>query len=143
MSYETTLLTNSRIELEKTQRENDVKNRDRLKRMTSDKDKYLEGLMKERKSIFEKKLSEFNGMLTDERKQRLERRKEERIEERRRKWIQEKREEEQRRRDEIAKREREEREAREAAERQRKAEEDAKRQEELEKIERKKREKGE
>ena len=64
-----------------------------MKRMNSDKDKYLDGLMKERKSIFEKKLSEFNVMLTDERKQRLERRKEERIEERRRKWIQEKREE--------------------------------------------------
>merc|ERR1719188_2338353 len=130
-----------RIENEKAQRENDVKNCDRMGRMRADKDQYLEGLLKERKNIFEKKLGEFNVTLAEERKMRLERRKEERIEERRRKWMQEKREEEQRRKDEIAKREREEREAREEAERQKKAEEDAKRQAELEIIERKKREK--
>merc|ERR1712045_392346 len=89
-----------RIELEKTQRETDVKNRDRMKRMTVDKDLYLDGLLKERKNIFEKKLTEFNATVTEERKKRLERRKEERIEDRRRRWLQEKREEEQRRRDE-------------------------------------------
>ena len=44
-----------RIELEKANRANDVLNRDRLKRMTVEKDKYLEGLMKERKNVFEKK----------------------------------------------------------------------------------------
>merc|ERR1711933_95904 len=125
-----------RIELEKTQRETDVKNRDRMKRMTVDKDLYLDGLLKERKNIFEKKLTEFNATVTEERKKRLERRKEERIEDRRRRWLQEKREEEQRRRDEEAKKEKEEREAREAAEREKRAEEEAKRQEELEKIER-------
>merc|ERR1712073_189167 len=92
-----------RIELEKTQRETDVKNRDRMKRMTVDKDLYLDGLLKERKNIFEKKLTEFNATVTEERKKRLERRKEERIEDRRRRWLQEKREEEQRRRDEEAK----------------------------------------
>merc|ERR1712115_98863 len=86
-----------RIENEKSQRENDVKNRDRMARMRADKDQYLEGLLKERKNIFEKKLGEFNVTLAEERKMRLERRKEERIEERRRKWMQEKREEEQRR----------------------------------------------
>merc|ERR1712112_609179 len=112
-----------RIENEKAQRENDVKNCDRMGRMRADKDQYLEGLLKARKNIFEKKLGEFNVTLAEERKMRLERRKEERIEERRRKWMQEKREEEQRRKDEIAKREREEREAREEAERQKKAEE--------------------
>merc|ERR1712048_755895 len=32
-----------RIEMEKTQRENDVLNRDRLVRMTAEKDQYLEG----------------------------------------------------------------------------------------------------
>merc|ERR1711972_510731 len=124
-----------RIEAEKSQRENDVKNRDRMQRMIADKDVYLDGLLKERKNIFEKKLEEFNAMLSDERKQRLEKRKEDRIEERRRKWMQEKRDEEQRRRDEIAKREREEREAREAEERQRRAEEEEKRRADLEKIE--------
>merc|ERR1712113_202826 len=130
-----------RIETEKAQRENDVTNRDRMQRMIADKDVYLDGLLKERKNIFEKKLEEFNAMLSDERKQRLEKRKEDRIEERRRKWMQEKRDEEQRRRDEIAKREREEREAREAEERQRRAEEEEKRRADLEKIEQKKREK--
>merc|ERR1712025_1361861 len=95
-----------RIETEKAQRENDVTNRDRMQRMIANKDVYLDGLLKERKNIFEKKLEEFNAMLSDERKQRLEKRKEDRIEERRRKWMQERRDEEQRRRDEIAKRER-------------------------------------
>merc|ERR1712029_798545 len=70
-----------RIEAEKSQRENDVKNRDRMQRMIADKDVYLDGLLKERKNIFEKKLEEFNAMLSDERKQRLEKRKEDRIEE--------------------------------------------------------------
>merc|ERR1712173_573656 len=65
-----------RIEAEKSQRENDVKNRDRMQRMIADKDVYLDGLLKERKNIFEKKLEEFNAMLSDERKQRLEKRKE-------------------------------------------------------------------
>merc|ERR1712218_197572 len=110
-----------RIELEKTQRETDVKNRDRMKRMTVDKDLYLDGLLKERKNIFEKKLTEFNATVTEERKKRLERRKEERIEDRRRRWLQEKR-------DEEPKKEKEEREAREAAEREKRAEEEAKRQ---------------
>merc|ERR1712029_1180543 len=60
-----------RIEAEKSQRENDVKNRDRMQRMIADKDVYLDGLLRERKNIFEKKLEEFNAMLSDERKQRL------------------------------------------------------------------------
>merc|ERR1712241_771073 len=50
-----------RIEAEKSQRENDVKNRDRMQRMIADKDVYLDGLLKERKNIFEKKLEEFNA----------------------------------------------------------------------------------
>merc|ERR1712227_511282 len=49
-----------RIENEKAQRENDVKNCDRMGRVRADKDQYLEGLLKERKNIFEKKLGEFN-----------------------------------------------------------------------------------
>merc|ERR1712223_2311619 len=90
-----------RIEDLKTNRENDVINRDRMARMREDKDKYLTNLLEE------------------ERKVRLEKRKEERQEDRRRRWRQEKEEEEQRRRDEIALREREEREAREAEARER------------------------
>merc|ERR1719297_580658 len=96
-----------RIENEKNQRENDVKNRDRLARMKGDKDQYLDGLLRERKNIFEKKLAEFNVTVTEERKLRLQRRKEEREEERRNRWLQERREEEQRERDEQAKRRRE------------------------------------
>merc|ERR1712130_60501 len=128
-----------RIELEKNNRESDVANRDRLVRMKDDKEKYLESLLKERKNVFEKKLVEFETLVGDERKIRLERRKEERKEERRRKWRQEREEEEQRRRDEIALREKEEREAREAAEKEREREEMERKKAELDEIERKKR----
>merc|ERR1719167_1043145 len=91
-----------RIEGEKKQRASDVENRDRMVRMRDDKEKYLESLLKERENIFEKKIAEFDQKVAEERKTRLERRKEERIEERRRKWMREKEEEEQRRRDELA-----------------------------------------
>merc|ERR1712079_628809 len=77
-----------RIEDLKTNRENDVINRDRMARMREDKDKYLTNLLKERKSVYEKKAQEHQALVKEE--------------------------EEQRRRDEIALREREEREAREA-----------------------------
>merc|ERR1711962_1218875 len=99
-----------RIEDLKTNRENDVINRDRMARMRGDKDKYLTNLLKERKSVYEKKAQEHQALVEEERKVRLEKRKEERQEDRRRRWRQEKEEEEQRRRDEIALREREERE---------------------------------
>merc|ERR1719402_735908 len=88
-----------RIEEEKKERASDIENRDRLVRMKTDKEKYLESLLKERKNIFEKKIAEFDQKVAEERKTRLERRKEERIEERRRKWMREKEEEEQRRRE--------------------------------------------
>merc|ERR1712212_954796 len=103
-----------RIEDLKTNRESDVINRDRLARMKEDKDKYLTNLLKERKNVFEKKITEFNVLVDEERKIRLERRKDERQEERRRKWLQARAEEEQRRRDELLIKEKEEREAREA-----------------------------
>merc|ERR1719234_1753419 len=76
--------------------------------MTAEKDQYLEGLMKERKNVFDTKLADFNAHLGQERAKRLEQRKEDRIEERRRQWMQDKREEEQQRRDELAKRGKEE-----------------------------------
>merc|ERR1712088_615691 len=101
-----------RIEDLKTNRENDVINRDRMARMREDKDKYLTNLLKERKSVYEKKAQEHQALVEEERQ-----------EDRRRRWRQEKEEEEQRRRDEIALREREEREAREAEEKEREREE--------------------
>merc|ERR1712202_50522 len=128
---------------EKTQRESDVTNRDRMVRMREDKDKYLESLLKERKNVFEKKITEFEVLVPDERQMRLDRRREERQEERRRKWMREREEEEQRRLDELAIKEREEREAREAVEKEREREEYEKKKAELEEIERKKRGKEE
>merc|ERR1712002_371251 len=86
-----------RIEGEKRQRASDVENRNRMVRERKERDKYLESLLKERKNIFEKKIVEFDQLVADERKVRLEKRKEERIEERRRKWIKEREEAEQRR----------------------------------------------
>merc|ERR1711934_765467 len=77
-----------RIEDLKTNRENDVLNRDRLARMKEDKDKYLTNLLKERKSVYEKKAQEHQVLVEEERKVRLERRKEERQEDRRRRWRQ-------------------------------------------------------
>merc|ERR1712062_852960 len=61
-----------RIETEAAQRENDVKNRDRMKRMTVEKDQYLDGLMKGRKNVFEQKLANFNVHVQEERIRRLE-----------------------------------------------------------------------
>merc|ERR1712096_272809 len=87
---------------------------------------------------FEKKITEFEVLVSDERKMRLDRRREERQEERRRKWMREREEEEQRRLDELAIKEREEREAREAVEKEREREEYEKKKAELEEIERKK-----
>merc|ERR1711970_1585863 len=109
-----------RIEEEKKERASDIENRDRMVRMRDDKDKYLESLLKERKNVFEKKITEFNVLVDEERKIRLERRKDERQEERRRKWMREREEEEQK---------------------QREKEEYEKKKAELEEIERKKREK--
>merc|ERR1719347_1361015 len=102
-----------RIEEEKKQRASDVENRDRMVRMRDDKDKYLESLLKERKNVFEKKITEFNVLVASEKKDRLDKRRQERIEERRRKWMEEKEEEERLRREEMERREEEERKERE------------------------------
>ena len=75
-----------RIQKEKEQREVDIVNRDRLARMTADKDSYLESLLKDRKNLFDKKQSEFEAQVAEERSMRLQRRKEERMEDRRREW---------------------------------------------------------
>ena len=75
-----------RIQKEKEQREVDIVNRDRLARMTADKDSYLESLLKDRKNLLDKKQSEFEAQVAEERSMRLQRRKEERMEDRRREW---------------------------------------------------------
>merc|ERR1712106_309168 len=128
-----------RIESEKENRTTDVANRDRLVRMKDEKEKYLDSLLKERKNIFEKKLTEFEELSTTEKKARLEKRREERIEERRRKWMEEREEEERLRREEIAMREEEERKERERIQKEKEQKEIDQRQAELDEIERKKR----
>ena len=79
-----------RIQKEKEQRASDIANKKRLMCMAADKDAYLETLINERKSSFEKKLKEFQGLYSAEKEKRLEQRAEERKEERRAKWYQEK-----------------------------------------------------
>merc|ERR1712105_115808 len=64
-----------RIEEDKRKRASDVANRDRMKRMKDDKDKYLTSLLNERKSVYEKKAAEHQILVEEERKIRLERRK--------------------------------------------------------------------
>lgn len=130
-----------RILQETEQRENDLKSKERLEHMAEDKDKYLDGLIKERKTVFDKKLKEFEVAYDEERQNRLEQRRQERKEERRTAWLREKEEEEQRRRDEAAKKAREEEER--LAEEQRIAEqaEYERKQAELAAIEEKKRQK--
>ncbi|XP_065925615.1 eukaryotic translation initiation factor 3 subunit A isoform X3 [Magallana gigas] len=86
--------------------------RDRLNRMKTDKDEFLNLFRGQRKEMFEKKLAEFEARVSEERKKRLYERKEKRREDRRQKWIQERAKEEKRRKGEQLKREREEREAR-------------------------------
>jgi len=112
-------------------RDEAVKNRDRLARMKEDKEDFMSTLLKQRKDIYEKKLKEYNAMIDKQRQIRLEEKKRERIERAREDWYREKEEYEQRMRDEALKRERERKEAEEAA---RKAEEEARYKEEEERL---------
>merc|ERR1739848_963952 len=88
-----------RIIAAKAEREEAVKTRDRLERMTSDKNAFMEKLLKERATDFEKKLTDYNKMVDEQRSARLEERKEARKEDRRQKWLREQEEERQRRHD--------------------------------------------
>merc|ERR1712105_127672 len=63
-----------RIEEDKRKRASDVANRDRMKRMKDDKDKYLTSLLNERKSVYEKKAAEHQILVEEERRERRERR---------------------------------------------------------------------
>jgi len=130
-----------RIVKEREQRENDVASKERLVRMTAEKEKYLEGLIKERRNVFEKKLKDFQALYSEEKAKRLEQRKEERKEERRTRWMREREEEQQRRRDEEAKKQREEEERLEAERLKREEEEYERKKKELDAIAEKTRQK--
>lgn len=93
-----------KIEQLKSDRQMDLASRDRLNRMKTDKDEFLNLIRGQRKEMFNKKLAEFEAKVSEERKKRLYERKEKRREDRRQKWIQERAEEEQRRKDEQLKR---------------------------------------
>ncbi|QQP35662.1 Eukaryotic translation initiation factor 3 subunit A [Caligus rogercresseyi] len=88
-----------RIHEAKEDRKVSLEHKGRLSRMKEDKDVYLGNLLKERRSIFEKKCEEFNKFLEGERLKRLAARKKIREAERRESWIKEKEAEAQRRRD--------------------------------------------
>jgi len=120
-------------------REEAVKNRDRLARMKKDKEDFMSTLLKQRKDAFEKKLKEYHKMIDVQRGERLEKRKQDRMVDRQNKWRREKEEEEQRLRDEALKREREEREREEAERKEREEEEYRRKKEELDAIHEKQR----
>ncbi|KAJ8025425.1 Eukaryotic translation initiation factor 3 subunit A [Holothuria leucospilota] len=100
-------MESERIEMAKKEREQALAIRDRLKRMTKDKNEFLNMLKETRANIYNEKLSKFEEMIKDARARRLMERKQKRKHERRMKWLAEKEEAEQQRRDEEAKRERE------------------------------------
>merc|ERR1739848_477170 len=93
-----------RIVAAQAEREEAVKTRDRLSRMKTDKNAFMEKLLKERQADFDKKLKDYTNLVDVQREIRLEERKESRKEERRMKWLREQEEERQRRRDEELKR---------------------------------------
>merc|ERR1712240_978089 len=70
-----------RIKQSVEDREEAVKNRDRLARMKSDKEDFMATLLRQRKDIYEKKLKEYNVMIDKQRDIRLEERKRQRVEE--------------------------------------------------------------
>merc|ERR1712018_918700 len=72
-----------------TEREESVKTKERLARMTADKTAFMEKLLKERKTEFEKKLFDYMYKLDEQREIRLAERKRERKEKRRQEWLKE------------------------------------------------------
>lgn len=97
----------TRIENSIAERKNALQQQERLKRMHSDRDAYMDQLKAERKSLHVEKLAKFNEMLEIEKKKRLAQRIIERRKERRDKWLAEKEAERQRKLDEIRKEEEE------------------------------------
>merc|ERR1711976_1158837 len=78
-----------RIKAAISEREESVKTRDKLTRMKEDKNAFMEKLLRERREVFDQKLSDFNAMVEEQRAVRLEERKEARKDERRQKWLRE------------------------------------------------------
>lgn len=121
-----------------------VATKERLMRMKTDKDAFLEKLLKERNIVYEDKLREFEKMLAEERTRLLAERKALRKEERRQRYLKMKEEEEERKRLEQQRREEEERtrleeiarKEREEQERQQREEEEKKKKEHAEMLER-------
>lgn len=97
-----------RIEAAVEERKLAVANQERLGRMKSDKDAFLEKLMKERNAVYKEKAKEFEKMLAEEKKLRMAERRESRKEERRNRYYREKEEEEERKHAEERRREEEE-----------------------------------
>jgi len=98
------------------ERNQDLKNRDRLGRMKQDKHEFMSTLLSQRKATYEKKLAEYEAKVIKERKVRLENRRLDRIEERKMKYDAKIAEEKKRIQDEEAKRKKEEKEREEAKE---------------------------
>merc|ERR1712194_308214 len=78
-----------RIKTAIEEREVAVKTRDRLIRMAADKNAFMEKLLKERQTDFDKKEEDYTKLVDEARATRLEERKEERKDERRKKWLRE------------------------------------------------------
>ena len=91
----------NRIENAVAERKNAVSQQERLKRMFSDRDAYMNQLKAERKNLYLEKLKNFNEALEEERKKRLAQRIIERRKERRDKWLAERELEKQRKLEEI------------------------------------------
>lgn len=131
----------TRIENEKEQRKNDMESKIRLEKMAEDKAVYQETLVQERKTIYEKKLQEFQEFFDEEKAKRLEDRRVARVEERKSTWIREREEEILRKKEEEEERKREEEKRILEEKREKEREEAAKRQAELDAIAEKQRRK--
>lgn len=131
---------NERIQAAIEERQLAVANQKRMGRMKPDKDAFLEKLMKERNTVYEDKLRDFEKMLAEERKKRLSERRATRKEERRAKYYKEKEEERERKLEEERRRENEERERLEEIARKEREEQERIEREEKEKRDKERRE---
>lgn len=93
----------ARIEMAIAERKNAVTQQDRLQRLYTDRDVFLDKLRSERNSLYVEKLKAFNVLLEEEKIKRLAKRVVQRREERRQNWLKEKEDEKKRREDEIRK----------------------------------------
>lgn len=93
----------TRIEMAIAERKNAVTQQDRLQRLYTDRDVFLDKLRSERNSLYVEKLKSFNVLLEEEKIKRLAKRVVQRREERRQNWLKEKEDENKRREDEIRK----------------------------------------